>query len=357
MLFYLALYIGFSLFYFKKDQTPYVPIYLFFGIAVLIAGFRDMIGGYDVYIYGEIYESNLFNKANKIFEPGFVFYYWILKLFNESREWMFLASSVLVLGVHFFVIKKLSPLIYVSLFIYVAKFYLMSFVYIRQGLAMALAWLAFLYWQRQRKKWVWILCIAAVFMHKSAIVIIPFFLIANRSFSLIQIFGAAIVTLVLTLSPFGSFFLETFAENVDNRKLTIYADKSGGINLFYLLEGVLIILLVLKSRAKLYVDRKARWILNGLALYGLIILLSLANGTFIRFAWYYFIFVVIGLPYLLLNTFDLKKRKLFKMAIFIYYTAVFFRLMLVYDGGDFIPYKSIFQDFDRNGRWEFMEYR
>ncbi|SHJ16425.1 EpsG family protein [Mesonia phycicola] len=358
MLVYLILFVGFVFFYFQNNQSPSIGIYLFFGFAILIAGFRDMIGGFDVYIYSDVFEHDLDQFAQlQIFDPGFMAYFALIKQVDDTREWMLLISSIIVLGTHFYSIKKLSPLFYVSLFIYFAKFYLMSFVYIRQGMAMVLVWLAFTFIKKEKKIWIWVLAIAAVFMHKTAIVVLPFLLVRNRAFSLFQVFSISIIAGIVSLSPIGDFLLGSAIENIDDKKLEVYADKSGGVNIFYLIEGFLVIFLVLTYRTKMYVDENKRWILNGLLFYGLIILLSLTNATFIRFAWYYFIFVVIGLPYLILETLSLEKMKLFKTVVFLYYTAIFFRLMLVYDGGDFMPYKSIFQDFNRDGQWEHMEYR
>lgn len=359
MFVYLFLFLGFSILYFKPVQNPKLGFYIFFGFAILVAGFRDMIGGFDVYIYSEVFErTNLIEFAERgIFEPGFIAYYWVLKQVNETREWMLLVSSVLVLGGHFYAFKKLSPLIYISLFIYFAKFYLMSFVYIRQGMAMMIAWIAFVYLSKQKYKWKWLLAIAAVFMHKSAIIILPFLLIASRKLSLFQIFGIAILTLGISLTPISELLFDTAVQTIDNEKLESYNEKTGVINLFYLIEGVLVIVLVLKYRAQFYADKTTKWILNGLFFYGLIILLSLGNATFIRFGWYFFIFVVIGLPYILQFNRGSNSFGLYRFLIFLYYTAVFLRLLLVYDGGDFMPYKSIFQDFDRNGMWEHLEYR
>ena len=50
-------------------------------------------------------------------------------------------------------------------------------------------------------------------------------------------------------------------------------------------------------------------------------------------------------------------KSLFRNLVFVYYALVFFRLLIVYDDGDFMPYKSIFQDFNRNSQWEYMDDR
>jgi len=137
----------------------------------------------------------------------------------------------------------------------------------------------------------------------------------------------------------------------------MYALKSGGINYFYVIEGLLLVILALKFRHKFYLNRKNIIYFNGILLYGLIIIFSITNATFIRFGWYYFSFLCLGFPLVFRFISHLNLKKLFRNAIFVYYSLVFFRLLLTFDGGDFYPYKSIFQDFERHGRWEFMEYK
>jgi hypothetical protein len=85
--------------------------------------------------------------------------------------------------------------------------------------------------------------------------------------------------------------------------------------------------------------------------------MGITNATFIRFSWYYLIFVVLALPYMYAFINDQKNKQTFKLLVFFYFALLFFRLLISYDGGDLLPYKSIFQDFERNGMWEFMEYR
>jgi len=67
--------------------------------------------------------------------------------------------------------------------------------------------------------------------------------------------------------------------------------------------------------------------------------------------------VSLGLPLIYNFSEGVNSKRVFKTAVYTYYTLLFFRLMILYDGGDFMPYKSIFQDFDRQGRWEFYEYK
>ena len=166
-----------------------------------------------------------------------------------------------------------------------------------------------------------------------------------------------VVVLVISISPLSPALLSLIAENSGNDKLSTYVSLSSDINIFYFLEVILLIFMMLKFRNKFYETKWGTLILNGFFGYILINVMALTNASFVRFGWYYFIFIVLGLPFIYSFIKEVKMRSLFKNLVFVYYSLVFFRLLLVYDDGDFIPYKSIFQDFSRNSRWEYLDDR
>ncbi len=355
---YLVLFAIASVLYFSKNNNLKGLFVLFAILAICIAGFRDMIGGYDVYIYAEVYEKlDLIQDVGLLFEPGFIIYYKVLRFINEDRHFMFFISAIIILGLYGYYLKKISIAFYFSLFIFFCKFYLMSFVYLRQGLAMVVVLISLYYLLLDKKKWAIILAIVAFLIHKSAILFLPFVFMGNIKFSNLQIILIVAFIGLLSFSPLGSFLLTGIGDTVNEEKITSYASKSGTINIFYVIEGALIIVLALVFRSKFYANKATVVYFNGILFYGFIIVFGITNATFIRLGWYYFMFICLGLPYVYYFI-DLKSTKsLFKTAVFVYYTAIFLRLMTVYDGGDFMPYKSIFQDFDRGSIWKHMEYR
>jgi len=110
-------------------------------------------------------------------------------------------------------------------------------------------------------------------------------------------------------------------------------------------------------RKYFYQYKQTMLFFNGFILYLLICVIGLTNPTFVRLAWYYFVFVALSLPYMLYFLKDANLRVSFKSLISMYYAMVFFRLLISYDDGDLMPYKAIFQKGDREGMWEYMEYR
>lgn len=327
-------------------------------LLVCFAGFRDMIGGFDVYIYGEVYELPaariLLFEAQEI---GFRLVYIALGLLSKDRYFMFFVFSIIVVAGHSYVIKKISPLVYFSVFILFCKFYLMSFVYVRQGLAMLLTWYTIPLLLKDRKFLAIVLVVAAFFIHKSSIVFAPFILIYNWRFTLGQLLFLSFAILVVSFSPIGQFAFGLIADQMENDKVNRYLDKSSSINVFYLIEVGMVMGILFAFRKQLYETLSGTMVANGLLLYFGMVAVSLTNATFIRLGWYYLIFYVLGFTYFVVFQRDKNVRLVTKLGVMVYFSLMFFRLLILYDSGDLMPYKSIFQDFERGGRFEFMEYR
>ena len=124
MIIYLVLFsIAIILFFSPNREVPKAGYYLFIILLIGVAGFRDMIGGYDVYIYGEVYEYiNKFTYLRSTFEKGFITYFRALNLISDQREFMFFVTALFMVLLHFYTIKKYSPILYFSVFIFFCKF-------------------------------------------------------------------------------------------------------------------------------------------------------------------------------------------------------------------------------------------
>lgn len=169
------------------------------------------------------------------------------------------------------------------------------------------------------------------------------------------------LTLFIAVTPLSLFLFSSLAESADNDKVNVYLEATAGgaaaINFFYFLEILLIIILMLKFRAQFYLTNKGIFIFNGMFAYVLISALALTNATFVRFGWYFFIFIILGITDIYTYIDDKKQRKMFKNLTYFYFALLYLRLVFLLDAGDFMPYKTFFQDFDRHGAFDWMEYR
>jgi hypothetical protein len=162
---------------------------------------------------------------------------------------------------------------------------------------------------------------------------------------------------IIAVTPLNNFLLGYLADSTEDEKVAIYVNKDEGVNLFYFIEIIVLSVILLFSKEEFYKNTTTRVIANGLVVYILISLLGISNATFVRFTWYYLPFYVLGLSYFIYYQKDISNLKLFRSILFAYFALVFFRLLLLYDDGDFMPYKTIFDDTKRNSIWEYKEYR
>ena len=354
----LLLLLAIILFFYPNSGKKSILNIVFICLAIFLAGFRDMIGGYDVYIYAEVYESILEGENyNGGFEPFFVFYFKLLNFINGDRHFMFFITSLIILGSYFYFLKKLSVWFYFSIFIFFCKFYLMFFVYLRQGLAISFVLFSFYFLLKEKKLKAVILTITAILFHKSALIFLPFIFLANIKLSKIGILFLVVFISILSFSPISEVLFTSIGNSMDQNKFVQYIKLSRGYNFFYIFESFFLFVLLFSFKEKFYLNKQNKIIFNGIVIYSLLTLFGITNPTLIRLSWYYFMFICLGLPIIYFFIQDIKLRKIFKILIFVYYTILFTRLILLYDSGDFLPYKSIFQEFDRNGIWEYREYR
>jgi hypothetical protein len=334
------------------------PFYILLIILILFEGLRDMIGGFDVYIYGQFYEMDYrLILIFEPFEPAFRLLAVLCKLIVDKREFFFFIIAIAMLYMHFRIIKKNSNLLYFAIFIYFCKFYLFTFIYLRQGIAMGFMWFTLPYIIDKKYIKATLLFTLAFLFHKSSLIFLPMLFISNRKFNSVQLTAGILGFVIIFASPLGKMVTQLIADTTENSKLSIYAGKHSSINIFYVIELIMFISLAFIFKKYFYKYKQTMLIFNGFVFYILMSIIGLTNASFVRLAWYFFIFVVLAIPYMYSFLQDEKLRMLFKSFVFVYYTAIFLRLLIVFDNGDFMPYKTIFQDFDREGMWDHMEYR
>lgn len=333
----------------SKSVLPLLIIGVF--LSVIVSGFRDMIGGYDIYVYSAYYEyieqrGNYYN-----YEYGYYIFNKILYFLNSDRHFL-IFTIALIVGISYFIIaRKLSPKLYaVVIFIIFCKLYFYSFVYLRQMLAVILIWFAIIQLTKVRRINFIALTLLATQMHLSALIVLPLIimkkLISKSHMCIFYIFS-------LFFGLIGSAKIFSILGGSDIEKSL----SSGvSVNYFYGLESILIFtwLLFVRKRYESY-DIKYKLIFNISFFYSCFILLTLKDATAVRMSWYFLIGPAVLISYDLQSKF--KGYKTLLLIVLVYFSILFFRIMFVWDGGDFLPYKSIYGTEPRNGAWEILEYR
>lgn len=343
---------------YQKQQIAWLLVLYGLIISTFISAFRDMIGGYDIYIYAQYYE----NIKYKIlpYEYGYYLYNVFLHYIDSNRQFLFIITALIfTLG-----LNKLSKIKNINLscnvysivcFIIFCKLYFYTFVYLRQVLAVLIIWWG-LYQLINNKKYLFILAVIfAANFHISALIAMPLFFMKTKmkfnKFIIIYIIGL-VFGVIFNMQTLFSFL----GGVVENERIQAGQNNAIQSNYFYVGEATLLFLwMMINYKNYIKYDRDKIIIFNISLYYVFLVLITVKDATAVRMAWYF----LIGPAWLIAYNIGTKFKgyRVFCLIIICYFSIVFFRTMFLWDGGDFLPYKSIYSDISRHSRWEYLEYR
>ena len=279
-------------------------------LLAFFVGMSDMFGGYDRYIYGNVFDSianmttahqdYLLNGAYTFFpgEVGYTFLNIIISFFTENRYIFILVYTILIYTLLFVSLKKYAKNYYFVLILFMGLWFFFSFTYLRQVLGATVAWLSIQYITK-RKFWKFLLvCVIAISIHKSAIIFFPFYFIATKKFSKRTILCFMACMLVLGISPLPNALFAAYGDASVVEQVNDY-NASGGFRIAYFMEAVFFLWLLL-SRYKYLPNKTENIVMFNIALIFCAILLFFVrseNGG--RLSWYYMIGILVSISNLL----------------------------------------------------------
>lgn len=328
----------------KKKEFIYC---LIIGIQLtLISSLRYGIG-IDYYSYKLQYEyvnysENLTGALSYIyFEPG----YNLLNYIAANTPWKFqfviTITSVITNCCVAIQIYKFSDNKLISFFLYAALgFFTSSFCWIRQYMAIAIALMAIPYILNQKFIKTMIIVVIAAMFHRIALILIPFYFVANKKLnykliSLILIGSLAIwfcidyvFELATNLFPAYSSYLST----------TFIHGKN--VNSIIPFLFILIVMMVYLKQITKY--KKENLIYINSALYAFIFsLFQLKIGIMDRIPQVLYIYTILGIPAILKSYNYNKKNSIIFTLLILFVGIVWFVYTLITDYSGAVPYQSI----------------
>lgn len=375
-----------SLVYEQQTSCVYSPrtrgAYAFFVVSLLglVVGLRDMIGGSDVYVYANVFENlaktqefswKMFfslGTEGRVFgaEPGWLLYNLVVGVFTSDSYIFFLVTAVLSYLSLFRHLRKYAPYFFFALLIIFCRQFLQSFIYVRQFFACMLVWFALDFAIKRKLIPFLVIVFCAMNIHISGLLFAVVYPVARWRISWWIMLSGFSVALLLGLTPGFANVLNTFGELVENEKALGYSENSlGGAHVFYLVEGILISLVILITRKKVYcvqndVPRgiqicETRKCMQGkneeievrlIALFNITFLYVCASLTTLqspgcmRLIWVFWIGPICMLPYVLEKIISGRISAVFKLLIIMYFIAAFWLFLNRFDNGDLMNYKT-----------------
>lgn len=356
--FFASVIICYATLHFKrKTQIRVSTIYLM--ALGLFVGLGDMLGGYDRYIYGELFDS----MANTTMEGGnpwlseaFAFYGTEFGYGTLSAILTYVTANryiyIFIVTIIIYILLIISLRRYVdnmpfAVIMFMGLWVFFTFTYLRQVLSCTIVWLAVQY-IIDRSLWRFLLIVLIAYsFHNSAIVFVPIYFLPMRKYTPKQVMPVMGLAFLLGLTPIPQAMFATYGEvNADRISVESYANDAG-FRIAYFIEALFFLWVILTNYEKISERRRDLVMLNLSLIFCAILLIFIRSENGGRLGWAFMIGVICTL-----TNICILNKQILKQGAFLIFVCLFLFLR-VYNGWQLMmglyPYKTFLTDGSREG--------
>jgi len=337
---------------------------LFFVFLGLFVGLGDMLGGYDRYIYGELFDaladnlrdgvplsqSVLYNGYHD--EMGYVVFNWLLAHVTANRYVFILLLTLCMYAMIWWNMKKYASNYSLALVLFMGLTFFFTFTYLRQMMGCAIACFSIQYIIK-RDLWRYLLVmLVAISFHKSAIIFLPIYFLPVRKYSVDGILTVMLICLLLGLSGVTSMLFDAYAD-IKNEEAESYYGVKTSSRLAYIVEAVFFLYLLLRVHRHLPEDGQSIVLYNiGLAFCAvLLFFVRSENGG--RLSWYF----MYGLIFTVVNFANSRTGRQMNMHLLVLVVCFFLFMRVNYSWAfNMCPYKTFLTPGHTAAEWIYERY-
>lgn len=336
-------------FYYKDNkQASYKPFLFFFISLAVFVGLGDMLGGYDRYIYGELFD-NLADqlkvgtpiKLSDIYQTystefGYIGFNWAIAHITSNRYIFIFLYTICMYAIILHSFRKYAKNYPLASILFMALVFYFSFTYLRQMFAAAIIGLSIRYIIERKFLKYCAIIIAAFSFHNSAIIFFPMYFIANKKYSKARILLLMSACFIIGVTGITSNLYNLF-DDISTRAAHADYAVQGDARIAYILEAGFFLFFLIKSYYHLP-DTKQNIVLYNIALaFCAILLLFIRSENGGRLSWYF----VYGLIFSLTQIATSGYGKRIKMnTVLIVVSFVLFLRLTIQWNNLIIPYKT-----------------
>lgn len=302
----------------------------------LFVGLSDMLGGYDRYIYGEVFDSiadgitNGFGysqiEALTTYELGYSFLSYIIAWVTENR---YIYILIITLIIYYCLYKTFErhitnyPLAFI---IFLGMMFFFTFTYLRQVVAFSFAWLGIQALIKEKKMNFFFILLITALLHKSGIVFAFLWLMPIKKWKESQVCLILLCCAVVGLSGITSGLYDAFTSTGFVQSTNEYS-SGGGARIAYILEVIFFVWIILINYDRIEPTRENIIFLNMAWAFCAMLLLFVRSSDGGRVAWFF----VIGIIYiitLIATVNKINERLMFKNNIALMMIVVMFVLYM-----------------------------
>lgn len=337
------------------------PFFFAFCLCIgLFVGLADMLGGYDRYIYSEVFQSMHENVVKGIlFNEEFIMYFGkepvfglindLIAFFTPNRYVFILVYTIFLYMVYAVSFYRYTRNPFFALLVFEGLMFFFTFTYLRQVLAAGVVWLAIPYVaQRSLKKYL-LFIVLATLIHNSAAYMLLLYFIPRRKFEEKHIVLFMLALLVIGISGITKFVFSLSGDAISNARIAGYAETAEiGFRIEYVIEAMLFLSILLLNYKRIDEDALSLTLANVYLMFCGVLLFFCKSSDGGRISWYCLLGIIV-----VLERFCRPKSAVpLKSFITIMCFVLFYRILAAW-GILLYPYKTFLTPGIRQG--DFIE--
>ena len=322
----------------------------------LFVGVSDMLGGYDRYIYAELFDSmadvtrvggNPWKSDSFQMYAGEFGYGTLCALisFVTKNRYIFIFIVTIIIYILLFIsIRDYTNNYPFAVLLFLALWFFFTFTYLRQVLGATTAWLAIRYISRRDLKRFLIVWFIAYSLHNSALIFLPMYFVPIKKLPERMVIYIMVAALLMGLTPIPSALFEVYG-GMDEQRANVedYANEAG-FRIAYLIEAVFFLIIILTNYKKIPKKPKTIVLTNMALVFCAILLIFIKSENGGRLGWFY----IIGCISTITTVCHLKNASQYKTIILLVSFILYFRIVFAW-GVSLYPYKTFFTEGFRMG--------
>ena len=363
MAYYIILFMLTVVFAWTCDGKTEVPKVTFFSFCLsigLFVGLADMLGGYDRYIYCEVFQDMHENVTKGVFfsdefllffgkEPLYGLINDVIAFFTPNRYIFILVYTLVLYAVYAINFYRYTKNPFFALLVFEGLMFFFTFTYLRQVLAAGVVWLAIPYVaQRSFKKYL-LFIVLATLIHNSAAYMLLLYFIPRRKFEEKHIVLFMLALLVIGISGITKFVFSLSGDAVSNARIAGYAETAEiGFRIEYVIEAMLFLSILLLNYKRIDEDALSLTLANVYLMFCGVLLFFCKSSDGGRISWY----CLLGIIVILERLCRPKSAVPLKGFITVMCFVLFYRILTAW-GILLYPYKTFLTPGIRQG--DFIE--
>jgi len=335
-----------------KEQITIVTYYL---VALgLFVGLSDMLGGFDRYIYGELFDrmaddtragNNPWQSYSFMFYKGEFGYGTVCALLSYVTYNRYIFIFVFTVIIYILLIisfREYTNNAPFAVIVFLGLWIFFTFTYLRQVMGCTIGWLAIKYIIKRDLKLFLLVWFIGYSFHNSLLILLPMYFVPIRKFQPRTVIFLMIAAFILGLTPIPQLLFETYGEVDVNRVNAEDYAKDFGFRYAYLIEASFFLYIILTNYRKIPNRAKDVVLLNMALVFCAILLVFIRSENGGRLGWIYMIGIICTI-----SSLSVDKRTITKDGVLMIIISLFLyiRIFISWQSGLFLyPYKSFLTD-------------